>query len=354
MSAEDRRAFAANLNKVLGDEIIIPAEDLVIPRRYTSGSLALDVALGGGFPGNLWTELIGNESSGKTATILKTIAANQKLDPDFTTMWVAGEHFDSEQAVALGVDLKRVDLARIQVAEKALQIMLDATASKFYDCIALDSWPALLPNEEAEKEMDEFVTAAGARRMNQFIRKAGPASLRKADGSERPFFGIIVNQWRDKIGGFSRFGTPKTSPGGKGKNYFFYTRIEVRNDEWITEKRPGIKDPVKVGQTIKWLTVKNKSAAPQQTASADFFFADTRTLGFRRGDYDSAKEFVDIGLLLGVIERAGAYYRFDGQQWQGKDGLLAAIREDLDLQDGIRKVVLDLVTDSKALERGNG
>lgn len=349
--SEGTRAFADKLNKILGDDIIIPAEDLAIPRRYTSGSLALDVVLGGGFPANQWTEIIGLESSGKTATVFKMIAANQRLDPEFTTLWVAAEHFDSEQAEALGVDLTRVDVARTQIMEAGFQIMIESADSRVFDCIVLDSYPAMVPSEEAEKGMDEFVTAAGARQVNKFIRKAGPASLRKADGTERPFVGVIINQWRDQIGGFSRFGTPKTSPGGKGKNYFFYTRIEVRRDEFITEKRPGVKEPVKVGQVIKWVTVKNKSAAPQQVATADFFFRGAPFLGFARGEYDVAKEFADTGILLGVIERAGSYYRFNGDQWQGKDPLLAAVREDLDLRAAIQEQVLLMASDPKALDR---
>jgi recombination protein RecA len=348
---EATRAFAANLNKILGDEVIISAEDLVIPRRYTSGNLPLDVILGGGFPGNQWTEVIGLESSGKTATLFKMVAANQKLDPEFMTLWVAAEHFDSEQAEALGVDPTRVQVARTQSMEGALQIMIEAADSRLFDCIILDSYPALLPSEEAEKGMDEFTTAAGARLMGKFIRKGGAASLRKADGSERPFFGVIVNQWQDQVGGFARFGTPKTSPGGKKKNYFFYCRLEVSRDDWITEKRPGIKDPVKVGQVIKYKTFKNKSAAPQQVATTDFYFVGAPFLGFKRGDYDVAKAYVDTAIAMNLIERAGAYYRFNGQQWQGKDGVLAAVREDMDLRAAIQKLVLELASDPRALDR---
>lgn len=350
---ESTRAFAAKLNKILGDDVIIPAEDLAIPRRYTSGSLSLDVILGGGFPGNLWTEVIGLESSGKTSALLKAIAANQRLDPNFTTMWVAGEHFDSEQAEALGVDLTRVDLARTQAMEAATQIMLEAAESQEYDCVILDSYPSLVPGEEAEKGMDEFTTATGAKLLNKFVRKAGPASQRPADGSGRPFFGVIVNQYREKIGGFSRFGPLKTTPGGLGKNYFFYARLEVSRDDWITEKRPGIKDPVKVGQTIKFKTIKSKGSPPQQISNVDFYFVGAPFLGFKRGEYDVAKEFVDTAMALGVVERAGAYYRFDGDQWQGKDKMLEAVREDVDLRASLQKAVLDMASDPKALDRRN-
>lgn len=350
-STESRQEFAKRLNKVLGDEVIVPAEDLAIPRRYTSGSLSLDVILGGGFPGNQWTEVIGLESSGKTFTLLKMIAANQRLDPAFTTLWVAGEHFDSEQAEALGVDLSRVDVVRTQLMEAALEVLIQAAESRTFDCLILDSYPALVPSEEAEKGMDEFVTAAGARLVGKFIRKVGPAGLRKADGSERPFFGVVINQWQDNIGAFSPRGTAKTSPGGKKKNYFFYTRIEVKRTEFITEKRPGLKDPFTVGQVITWTTVKNKSAAPRQTGSVDAYFRGAPFLGFSRGDYDTAKEYVDNALLMGVVERAGSYYRFNGIQWKGKDDLLAAVREDLDLRASIQQIVLELASDPKTLDR---
>jgi recombination protein RecA len=52
--------------------------------------------LGGGFPGNQWNELVGEPSHGKTALALKTIAANQKLNPDYTTVWVAAEQWVPE------------------------------------------------------------------------------------------------------------------------------------------------------------------------------------------------------------------------------------------------------------------
>jgi recombination protein RecA len=348
---ESTRAFVASLNKILGEGTVVSAEDLVIPRRYTSGSLALDVILGGGFPGDMWTELVGPESSGKTATLFKCIAANQQLDPEFTAIWVAAEHFDSDQATALGVDLSRVDVVRTQVMEAAFEAMVKAAESRQYDMIVLDSYPALSTEDELEKGMDENTMSSGARRMNQFTRKAGAASRRKADGTERPFFGVIINQWRDAIGVFSRFSVPKTTPGGKGKNYFFYTRIELSRTGWIVEKRPGVKEEAKVGQTIKFVTIKNKSAAPQQAATVDFYFRGAPFLGFRRGDIDLVKEYTEVGIALGVIAKKGGWYSFGGQQWNGEPKLKDAIRADADLQHALKDAVLAMAGDPHALSK---
>jgi len=331
--------FATRLNKKLGSRLVVPASELVTSKRFTSGSFAFDAALGGGYPPNQFVEVIGPASAGKTFTTFKCLAANQRLDPDFSTLWVAGEHFDREQAEALGVDLNRVMLVQTQIMEHATEAMIDGVESKEFDCIVLDSYPALVPSDEAAKGMDEFVMASGAKVLNKFIRKVGPAMTRAIDGSERPFFGIFINQWRDKIG--VMYGDPRTTPGGKGKDYFFYVRVELSRDgDFIKEKRPG-QDDVKVGQRIRYKTVKNKSAAPQQTGFVNAYFADAPSLGFKRGDYDIAGEFTDIGISLGLIARAGKFYSYGGQRWEGKERLTDALRSDTLLQEALRRDVLD-------------
>jgi recombination protein RecA len=342
--------FAARMNKKLGATLVVPASSLTFGERFTSGSTAFDAALGGGYPPNQFVEVIGPASAGKTATTLKCLAANQRKNPEFSTLWVAGEHFDKDQAEAMGVDLSKVMLVRTQVMEHALEVMIDGLESREFDCEVLDSYPALVPGDEQEKGMDEHTMASGAKVLNKFIRKVGPASARAIDGSERPFLGIFINQWRDKIG--TMYGDPRTTPGGKGKDYFFYVRLELSKDgDFIKEKRPG-QGEVKVGQTIRMKTIKNKSAAPQRVATVDYYFTDAPSLGFSRGDYDTAKELTDVALSLGLISRAGAYYRYEGQQWQGKDALSAALRSDALLREVLRSHVLDSSSDNHELDNG--
>lgn len=349
---QDVQAWLAKANKALGEGTFITASDLSIPRRFTTGSLGLDVILGGGIPGNQWTEIIGKPSAGKTAFLLKTIAANQALDPEFTTMWVAGEHFDPDQAIALGVDLDRVVLfPHGQEMETAFEAMLSATESQAFDCITLDSYPALVAAEEDEKAMNEATMAKGAQLFGKFVRKAGKATRRATDGSERPMMGLVVNQWRDKIGGFSRFGTPQTTPGGNGKDYFFYVRMDVARVEWITEKRPGLKDPVTVGQKIKFKTIKNKAAPPNQTTEVDFYNRPAPYLGFKRGDYDLVREYFNVSKLFRVIEQGGGgYYTFGDQRWRGEDNVLSAMRSEPALMTAIRDQVMELAANPRALD----
>jgi recombination protein RecA len=338
-------SLAAELNKKLGEGSVILASDMRVARRYTSGSLSLDVALGGGWPGNQWAEILGMESHGKTAVVLKTIAANQAIDPDFSTLWIAAEHYDVDQASALGVDNARVVVVPTQEMEVAYETILQFARARAVDCVVLDSYPALIAKEEEDKSMDEAVMALGARLTGKFFRKAGSATRRSLVLQERPMFGFIINQYRDKIGAFSPHGgTPRTSPGGNAKNYAFYTRVEVSRDEWIEQATPG-KGKVKVGQTIKLRTLKNKSAAPQQVASIDFYFRDAPELGFLRGEYDVVKEMVAMAVVYDVITRGGATFYFGDHKWTGKDAMFQGIREDLDLREQISQRVAAVALD---------
>ena len=343
-------AFRMRMNKALKAELLIGANDLAIPKRFTTGSLSTDVILGGGWPGNQWGEIVGKSSAGKTFLALKSIAANQAIDPAFSALWVCSEHYNTEWAEALGVDNTRVLAVPTMQMETALQVLLEGTASQEFDALVLDSFPALLPKEEDEKAMDQFTTAVGARTLGKWVRKAGDASIRPYDGSGRAFFGIIINQWRDKIGGFSPFGTPQTTPGGNGKDYFFYTRVDVSRKEWIKEKRPGIDEPVIVGQTQLVKTIKNKSAAPQQRTEVDLFVRKCFGRGLDRGDYDVLAEYFNVGRALQIIGQKGAFYTFGGAQWQGKDKMKEALRSEPALRDALRAEVLEAAADPRRLD----
>ena len=343
--APDAAALAAKINKSLGAELVVLASDIYQPEPFTTGSLTLDVALGGGWAANQWVEVRGPQSNGKTAVTLKTIAANQEKDPNFTTLWIAAEKYDTDQATALGVDNDRVVVVETRDMAIAYDSVLQFSRERTVDCIVIDSYPALIPPEEEEKGIDNVQVALGARLTGKFFRMVGTSFARDPkDPTDRRILGIFINQFRDKIGGFSPMGTPQTTPGGNAKNYSFYQQVDVKRDEWIEEKVPGKDLKVKVGQTIKVRTVKNKQAPPQQVASVDFYFRDAPRLGFKRGEYDTVKEVLTMGLLYDLIERKGAWFNYGSERWQGRDPMLQAFREQPDLlaalEADVRQVAL--------------
>jgi recombination protein RecA len=356
MLNDEALALMAAINKNFGPETVVLGSDMRVSKRFTTGSLALDVALGGGLAANHWAEVVGWSSAGKTAFALKTIAANQVLDPDYTTFWVAAERYDYDQAKALGVDNDRVIVADTNDMGPAFSLMLAAMESQAATCIVLDSYPALITKEEDEKMVDEFVMAVGARMTGTFVKKSIKAGHRSPLGTDRPYHGIFINQYRDKPGAFApKFGSPpKGSPGGNAKDFFFYQRIEVARVKYLEENRPGIEKPVKVGQEIQYKTIKNKSGPPQTVARTDFYFRGAPILGFTRGEYDLAKEYAAIGIQFGVIKKAGpksSWYEYGSDRWNGKAAVEDAVRTDTGLMARLRTDVLEIASNPELADK---
>jgi recombination protein RecA len=220
--------------------------------------------------------------------------------------------------------------------EEAYQIVIDTLDARAVDAIVIDSLPALVPGEEDEKQIEQFAVGLGARLTGKFMRKSGKSQKRSLVDDDRPCLGLIINQWREKIG--ITYGDPRTTPGGKAKNFHYFTRVEVARDEWLV----GTESKDKVGLSIKARTIKNKTAPPQRTGVVDFYFSDCPP--FQAGDYDLTKEVFSMAVAYDIITRKGAYYEYDGQKWQGKDSVLQSVREEVDLYQSISKEVMECVT----------
>lgn len=332
------RAIATKINKKHGAGTIVLGSEIdhsLIP-RVTSGSLGIDVALGGGWPANQWNEIMGDPSHGKTALVLKTIAANQAIDPKWTCAWVAAEEFVREYATKLGCDVSRMMIVDTNIMEIAYDTVIEYLDSRAVDAVVIDSLPALQPASEDDGAMADFQVGLGARLTNKFFRKQGKATKRSLITEERPVTGFMINQFREKIG--VMYGDPRTTPGGKGKDFAYFTRVEVRRDEWIEDDQKR-----RVGQTIKVRTTKNKSAPPQRVATVDFYFADMPP--FRAGDFDRIKEVMNLSVLFEIVQAGGGgMYSYRGDKWKGRPALLTALREEPELLEQISGEVMDAAT----------
>lgn len=321
----------ANINKTLGEGTLLHGHDLLQHRlpRVTSGSLAIDLALGGGFPLNCWNSIEGEPSNGKTIIALKTIAANQAVDKNYTALWIAAEPFVTPWAITCGVDMKRVLLADTRVMEEAYQIAITMLDERHVDAVVIDSLSSLTPVSEDEGAMDDLQVALGARVTGKFMRKSGVAQRRSLTRPDRDCLGIIISQWREKIG--VMYGDNRVTPYGRAKEFFYLTRAEVRRDEFLgTDKH-------RVGLSLKVRFTKNKTAPPQRLATVDFYWEDHGR--HRAGDYDLGKQVTNIALDLDIVELNGAMYRWGGRQWRGKEAFYQAVEEDPEMLAQIEKAV---------------
>lgn len=335
INADALKVMAA-INKRFGDNVVVVGENIRhdLLQRFTTGSTTFDYVLGGGFPANQWNELVGEPSHGKTAIALKTIAANQAKDPNFTAVWVAAEQWVPAYAEMCGVDTARVIVIETNIMEEAYDAVIAFAESKSIDAIIVDSLPALSPAPEMEKNMDEMTVGRGALLTNKFFRVVGAAMKRSLVEDERPVLGIIINQFRSLIG--VMHGDPRTTPGGKGKDYAYFTKSEVKRDEWI-ESGTGT-NKVRVGQRLKIRITKNKTAPPQQVAFVDFYFMDHSI--YKAGDFDTAKEVAAMCLIKQLVDRKGGWIYHGERKWQGQEAFVNSIREEPDLYEELRERVM--------------
>lgn len=311
---------------VLGSDINRPMRETI-----TTGSLSFDAALGGGWATNHWAEIIGHESSGKTMLALRTVAANQRRDPNWMTYWVASEDFHEPYARMWGVDMDRVIRDNDTSMEDVGQRVIEAIETKGIDLVVIDSLVGLQPDREIEDEVGASQMGRKALLVGQFLRKANKAMKRSLlDPDERPCTGLIVNQWRTDLG--VRFGDPRTAPGGKEKNFWCFQRVDVRRVEWIKNTKQ-----LPVGHRVKIIGIKNKYAPPRRFGELDAYFAPGK--GFRAGQIDTIKDYVSAALTFEVVVKDGGSYVFGETRWRGRPGFEAALK-DPKLRAQIKKAVL--------------
>ncbi|MCL1077790.1 recombinase RecA [Parashewanella spongiae] len=257
----------------------------------STGSLALDVALGaGGLPMGRIVEIYGPESSGKTTLTLEVIAAAQKQGK--TCAFIDAEHaLDPGYAKNLGVDIDNLLCSQPDTGEQALEICDALTRSGAVDVIIVDSVAALTPKAEIEGEIGDSHMGLAARMMSQAMRKLA-GNLKQSNTLL-----IFINQIRMKIG--VMFGNPETTTGGNALKFYASVRLDIRRTGAIKEG-----DQV-VGNETRVKVVKNKIAAPFKQAEFQILYGK---------GINSMGELVDLGVLHKLVEKAGAWYSYKGDK----------------------------------------
>lgn len=261
----------------------------------STSSILLNKALGiGGIPKGRITEIYGNEMSGKTTLCLHIIAECQKLGGKVA--FIDAEHaLDLDYVKKLDVQPESMLISQPDSGEQALNITETLVRSEEVDLIIIDSVAALTPRAEIEGEMGQSHMGLQARLMSQALRKlTGIAS--KSNTAI-----IFTNQIRSKIGVV--FGNPEVTTGGNALKFYSSVRISM------TKFGPPIKEKdVVVGSSIRVKIVKNKVAAPFRQVELQLCYG----IGF-----DSNQELLEILISEEIFVKAGAWYKYGEQQFQG-------------------------------------
>ncbi len=302
------------LEKTYGKGTVMRLSDnkVVDLPAISTGSLGLDLALGiGGIPKGRIIEVYGPESSGKTTLSLHCIAEAQK-DGGMAAFIDAEHAFDKAYAEKLGIDIENLLISQPDNGEQALEIAEHLIRSGTIEIIVIDSVAALVPRSELEGDMGDSKMGLQARLMSQALRKLTGVISKTGCSC------IFINQLRDKIGVV--FGNPETTTGGNALKFYASVRLDIRRISQIKDSTGEI-----LGNRTKVKVVKNKVAPPFKVVEFDIIYGE---------GISKAGEIIDLGVALGIIQKSGSWFSYEGNQLaQGREAVKTLLRDNPELLD---------------------
>ena len=280
-----------------GAESVMMASD--IPQRplISSGSLALDFALGGGMPTDRLVEVAGPESTGKTTLALLTMQQFLDAQPERGALILDVEHKMSSDWVEqiIGPErMQRVILAWPDTAEQATDLYTKAVKSGQISFVLFDSIAGAPTQRITEKSAEIGNVGGNALAITRF------AQLASIYSQKHNTLTFCVNQVREDIAGYHRVITP----GGRALKHACTLRIQLKKGKGkVDEEVNGEK--IQVGYTVVGKVVKNHQAPEGRTAWWWFFSVPTDKYGF---GVDRMDEIVRLATLTKVITTSGGWY----------------------------------------------
>lgn len=324
--ADGRRAAldlaVSQISKQFGDGSIMKLGDAykINVETIPSGTLSLNLALGGGYPKGRIIEIYGPESSGKTTLALHAVAEVQKQGG--TAAFIDAEHaLDPQYAGRLGVNTSDLLVSQPDNGEQALEIVETLVRSNAVDIIVLDSVAALVPQAEIDGDMGDSLPGLQARLMSQALRKlTGIINKSKATV-------IFINQIRMKIG--VMFGNPETTTGGNALKFYASQRLDIRRIGQIKSGEDVI------GNRVRVKVVKNKIAPPFRQAEFDIMYNQ---------GISTEGDTLDLATNDDIVQKSGAFYKYEGETiGQGRENAKKWLRENPDKLAEIDQKVRDAV-----------
>ena len=276
-----------DLKKRFGEAAIFKLSDMPLEMdRISSGSLVLDLALGGGWPRGRIGEIYGPESAGKSTLTDHLIAEAQKMG--LTCAYLDMEHAgDPIYMENVGVNLDSLYVSQPDTGEMCLEIADELIDSGLFGVVVIDSVAALVPRAELEGDMGDSHMGLQARLMSQ--------ALRKLSGKVKRTNTILlfVNQIRSKIG--VMFGNPETTSGGNALKFYASIRLDIRRIGSNKEATQVVSNQTRV--KVK----KNKTFPPFKEAEFDIVFGK---------GIDLESEIIDFGVEQSLIEKSGSWFKY--------------------------------------------
>lgn len=120
--------------------------------------------------------------------------------------------------------------------------------------------------------------------------------------------------------------SPETTPGGRALKFYASVRLDIRRIQAIKQSGDN------VGNRTKVKVKKNKVAAPFRECEFDIMFYEN--------GISKVGEIIDIGVELGVIEKRGAFFRYNDELLgQGRENAKVFLTENPAIADSIEAII---------------
>lgn len=317
----------------------------------TSSAIINAVTGVGGIPRGRLTEIVGGFSSGKTTTILETIAVMQRLEKNATCLFLDFEHaLDLSYAKKLGVNLApdRFIFSQPDHFQQGDEIIDSFVSADLVDMIVVDSAAAMTPQEALEGKADQSqrigLQAALMERMLARLTK-------KINKGRKPAL-VLLNQTRANI----NLADPRAAareqekPAGGSAIKFYASmrlRLEILAGEGDSNRdTKSATDQVYTANKTRVVCFKNKVAPPQGrgTFSIDYGKGINNVLSVA----DLAEQKLGVMSGAGFINYKGDTPETTVSGRLGREGWQQHVRENPKLLSELERKVVAAIMQEQA------
>lgn len=303
----------------------------------STGNVAMDEALGGGFPKGNIVQLIGAEGVGKSCAAIDMIAYNQRVakekGEEFIALYL---HFEASAfpllaCINAGIDLDYLLVVNaLDSAEKTFDLLFrylwdweKRKAQNLLDMVVIDSITAASPEAEI-KSSEESLSNSTIGRHAAMTSKA--LRILSGSGALGKTLLMVINQYRTNIGGY---GSPQVATGGKAMGY--YPKISVsmtKPSDGRLARGPKTNQEV-YGHTVKGSIEKNNTQLGKPYAKFEY------QVIYGQG-IDLINPVIDIAINRGIIQQGSVGwfdipYNGENIRIRGKEALQDKIKGDTNL-----------------------
>jgi recombination protein RecA len=349
------------INKKFGKSTIMKVDKAksLESRRIPTGILSLDLAIGGGLPRGRVSLLIGEKSTSKTATCLKTIATWQKYCRECSAeikervsknkkkkiackcgknekmgiVYLDSESsYDKEWSKKIGVNNEDVYIVQPDNLEESIEVIKAMIKSGKIDLVIFDSIAATTSITEEEKDVQDHNVGTNAKLMSKATRLITSSfNFLSLDCENKPHV-IFINQFREKIG--ILFGDNRTLPAGKSQEYI--SSITIRFNHLAKIGEDGNKNPKStpeapiniVGQMCGFEITKNKTYPAYKKGWFTIYNQDCENLDVKKGDFDNTNQLLKYLEFKEILTKDKSTYYYKEEKLGVKKQVLEFLKND--------------------------